>query len=251
MSYNHQTITIGFSVNKKPITATVIPSQRPHERTVLLVGAIHGDEPEGPLFLEELTNYYAAKENRPQKTRIAIIPIANPDGLKLKTRQNANGVDLNRNFPTDDWEDTKHLLEMYKQYNIEPSYENPEEYYYGGPSAASEPETQAIVTFMNANDFDCVIQLHSTRTHTTCPEGIINDGGANKLATRMAEHSNMTLSIDGVGYPTPGDFGHYAAKNHKTPAITIEFCNGMTKKEITDFANSGVHAGIRYIDELE
>ena len=63
---------------------------------VLVVGVIHGDEPQGKYLIEK---YLDLNRN----TRIAFIPELNPDGRILGTRVNANGVDLNRNFPTKTW----------------------------------------------------------------------------------------------------------------------------------------------------
>ena len=64
-------------------------------KNILVIGVFHGDEPQG----EYLINKYL-KEN---DSNLMFIPCLNPDGKNLKTRQNANNVDLNRNFPTKNW----------------------------------------------------------------------------------------------------------------------------------------------------
>ena len=60
----------------------------------LLVAAQHGEEAETGLLARRLLERIPGDE-----TRWAVVQVANPDGLLNGTRQNAAGVDLNRNFP--------------------------------------------------------------------------------------------------------------------------------------------------------
>ena len=66
---------------------------------ILVVGVVHGDEPQG----EDLINRYLAAN----ESGMLFIPSLNPDGKQLGTRTNSNCVDINRNFPTKNWELTK------------------------------------------------------------------------------------------------------------------------------------------------
>lgn len=70
---------------------------------VLEIGAIHGDELSATSFALHWTGH--AME-APSKAHWRFIPALNPDGLmgRQTRRMNANGVDLNRNFPTSHWE---------------------------------------------------------------------------------------------------------------------------------------------------
>jgi murein tripeptide amidase MpaA len=67
----------------------------------------------------------------PVNVDLWLLPAINPDGVALNQRHNVNQVDLNRNFP-------------YKWGLIA----EPGNWEYSGPSAASEPETQAMVEFV-------------------------------------------------------------------------------------------------------
>ena len=91
-------------------------------RKVLVVGCIHGDEPEGRKVVDLLRT-----ATPPPGVELLLVPNLNPDGLQRHTRQNAHGVDLNRNSSQG-----RRFLG------------GPGTRYYGGPRAFSEPETGAI-----------------------------------------------------------------------------------------------------------
>ncbi|MCX6529547.1 MAG: M14 family zinc carboxypeptidase [Actinobacteria bacterium] len=89
---NDTEIEFGRSVQNRPLT--FIRRGNPNGIRVLVVGTIHGDEPAG-LALTDILK----KMDVPENVDLWILPELNPDGIFLKTRQNANKVDLNRNFP--------------------------------------------------------------------------------------------------------------------------------------------------------
>ena len=89
---NDTEIEFGRSVQNRPLT--FIRRGNPNGIRVLVVGVIHGDEPAG-LAVTDLLK----KMEVPANVDLWILPELNPDGIFLKTRQNANKVDLNRNFP--------------------------------------------------------------------------------------------------------------------------------------------------------
>jgi len=71
-------------------------------KRILVFSLVHGDEiPSGAVaraWMERLTFIEPRNHWR-------VVPILNPDGLKRKTRTNARGVDINRNFPSKDWDE--------------------------------------------------------------------------------------------------------------------------------------------------
>jgi murein tripeptide amidase MpaA len=71
-----------------------------------------------------------------------ILAEANPDGLLTGRRTNANGVDVNRNFPARNWRRFKH-----------PLFDN-------GPSPASEPETRAILAAIEEMRPGRIVSIH-------------------------------------------------------------------------------------------
>ena len=87
------TSVLGRSVQRRPIVAVEVAA--PHPRAaVLVVGCIHGNEPAGIAVATRL------RRARPVAgIDLWVIDDLNPDGVAAGTRQNAHGVDLNRNFP--------------------------------------------------------------------------------------------------------------------------------------------------------
>lgn len=120
------TVEIGRSRQGRALVATRygFPTA---PRTVVVVGLLHGDEPAGLQVVSALRAL-----TPPADTQLWVVPTGNPDGLAARRRTNAAGVDLNRNFPTG-W-----------------VYAGRGTSTYSGPSAASEPETKALVRFLSA-----------------------------------------------------------------------------------------------------
>jgi len=86
-------VVLGRSEHGRPIVAweTGDPQAK---RRVLVVGCIHGNEPAGIAIADAVV-----RARVPAGTDVWVVPDLNPDGVAAGTRQNARGVDLNRNFP--------------------------------------------------------------------------------------------------------------------------------------------------------
>lgn len=89
----HRRIRLGRSVQGRPITAIEIgnPSS---PNSILAVGCIHGNECAG-LAITRVLEHMTPRRS----VNLWIVPDLNPDGRAAHTRQDARGVDLNRNFP--------------------------------------------------------------------------------------------------------------------------------------------------------
>jgi protein MpaA len=84
-------VLLGHSWQGRPIKAVEVGN--PQGTRVLVVGCIHGNEQGGiPIAL-------ALERLAPRDLDLWIVPVLNPDGVAADSRQNAHGVDLNRNFP--------------------------------------------------------------------------------------------------------------------------------------------------------
>ena len=99
-------LVIGHSVLGRPIEAIHFtpPSYARPRPPALLFGAIHGDEAVTQLMLERLADELI---ERPPGRDTWIVPCVNVDGVLAGTRNNANDVDLNRNFAAANWGTTR------------------------------------------------------------------------------------------------------------------------------------------------
>jgi murein peptide amidase A len=122
----HRTSVIGHSVAGRAIH--VVESGTPGQPRILVVGCIHGNECAGMAVIRALR-----RRSPPAHADLWLVPTLNPDGRAAGTRQNARGVDLNRNFAAG-W--TRHGA--------------PGSTYYSGPRPFSEPETQAARRLVTA-----------------------------------------------------------------------------------------------------
>ena len=138
-----------------------------------------------------------------ERGNVLFIPCLNPDGMQLGTRTNANGVDLNRNFPTKNWgEDTS------------AAGDNPSDY-YSGKSAGSEIETQFVMEIIEEYKPEKILTLHA-------PYKVVNyDGPAKEWAEDVSKIIGYPIE-ESIGYPTPGSFGTYCGIERNIPTITLE-----------------------------
>lgn len=98
-------IVIGRSVLGRDIVAMVIGNG---SKNAIIDGAIHGGEKTGTFaclrIAELLIQYYRSSsywKTKLTEYKVIIVPVVNPDGFVSNTRANANGEDLNSQFPPD------------------------------------------------------------------------------------------------------------------------------------------------------
>src|SRR5947209_4903735 len=112
--------TIGHSVRGRRIDAFELATPAA-TKAVLVVGCIHGNEPAGIAIARQLLT-----ARPPAGSALWMIPDLNADGVAVDMRQNADLVDLNRNFP---W--------RWRPLGA------PGDVHYSGPRPLSEPESRA------------------------------------------------------------------------------------------------------------
>ncbi|HEY2588507.1 MAG TPA: DUF2817 domain-containing protein [Tepidisphaeraceae bacterium] len=191
---------IGTSVEGRPVTMVQFGQG---DVGVLIIAAIHGDEPTSEYVAQRLIAVLASS---PQ-AGVAVIPCANPDGLAAHRRTNAHGVDLNRNFPAANWKRTGHGLN------------------FGGREPLSEPESTALHGVIESLQPRLIISIHSMRN--PCDN---YDGPAEPIAELMGQ-SNGYPVLSNIGYPTPGSLGSWAGIDQQIPIITLELPRAQAGEE--------------------
>lgn len=169
---------------------------------LLVFAAIHGEEPETTYALSR-----ALRQLAEPLEHCAVVLAANPDGITRGTRGNARGVDLNRNFPSKDWQASPvtHRSTIEDRSDI---------LLTTGEAPASEPETRALLALIDALRPRAVVALHA-------PLACIDDANDSALGRRLSQRTGMPLVRD-VGYPTPGSFGSWGSDNGVS-VVTYEF----------------------------
>ena len=148
-------VTIGASVRGRPITV-LARGNAAGERKFLVLGCIHGNECAGAAVVRRLVAAPVATH----QLDLWLLPNLNPDGRVVGTRQNARGVDLNRNFPAG-WQ----------------AGGRPFDSEYGGPNPFSEPETRAVRRLLVRLRPDVTIWFHQ-------PQSVVRAWGASVSVAR-------------------------------------------------------------------
>ena len=177
--------------------------ERKPQGRILIVGGTHGDE----LTSVSMTLRWIAKLNNHHSGLFHwhIVPMMNPDGVLKKgaTRTNENGVDLNRNMPSEDWQ--RNAI----KYWVEKGDKDPRK--YPGEAASSEPETQWLLDEIESFKPDAIISVHA-------PYGVVD---FDSLLLNTAPKSLGKLHLNLLG-TYPGSLGNYAGINRNIPVITLE-----------------------------
>jgi Zinc carboxypeptidase/Penicillin-insensitive murein endopeptidase len=145
---------LGRSVQGRPVRAVRLgdPASR---RRVLVIGCIHGDECAGTAIARRLI-----RADPLLAADVWVIPDLNPDGRARASRQNANGIDLNRNFPGG-WR----------------AIGSAGDAEYSGPHPLSEPETRIAARLIRRVRPAVTIWFHQ-------PQGIVRAWGRSTRAGR-------------------------------------------------------------------
>jgi protein MpaA len=187
-------LKLGKTVQGRDITAMIYGSGA---KRVLIFGGIHGDEQHTTVLARSLA-VNINSETLPPNLTLIVVPDVNPDGLMAATRVNANGVDINRNFPSKTWR-----------------AEYTEQRHYPGVKPSSEPETRAVLSLLERYPPHLVITLHAAL-------GCVNwDGPGGALAQTLASVNGYPLCAS-LGYETPGSLGLLTGIDHQIPTVTIE-----------------------------
>lgn len=212
-----KTTVVGMSVEDRPIECQQIGWGRD---TVMIMATIHGNEAAGTPLVSKLAEHLKEHPKVLKGRKVIIMPVANPDGYVHNSRFNVNGVDLNRNFPAD---------------NFDASQRH-------GAYALCEPESRTIKAVLDKYKPNRIVSIHQ-------PVACIDyDGPAAKLADAMGLHTNLPVKRIGS---RPGSLGSYAGLTLNIPIITFELpatASAMDRESLWDAYGMSLVAAIRYPD---
>jgi murein peptide amidase A len=198
------------SVRGLPILSREIPARVTGTGTapirVMVIGGIHGDELTSSAIVFrwlELVEQPEAREYRWQ-----IVPLLNPDGALAKPakRVNANGVDLNRNFPTPNWEKEA------RHYWVVKTASDPRR--FPGKAPISEPESRWLHNEIVRFKPDVIVSIHA-------PFGILDFDGPIDPPYKLGALTLMPVGI------YPGSLGNYGGVHKGVPVVTIELPHAL------------------------
>lgn len=172
---------------------------------VLVIGGIHGDELSSASMA---LHWIGLAQAAPAQTHWRFIPALNPDGLfsRPSRRVNANGVDLNRNFPTPNW---KRDAPVYWEQRTR---KDPRR--WPGKMPLSEPESKFLVEEMQRFKPNLIVSIHA-------PYGVLDFDGPLVPPVHLGR-----LYLDQVGI-FPGSLGHYGGVHKGMPVVTIELPSAL------------------------
>ncbi len=262
-----KSFSIGTSVEGRSIPAFYLGKG---DMRIICTGAVHACEYFTTNYLMYVADRYAhgyetdasaaglSYRQILDKVTFVIVPMANPDGVNIALngpdaaanpdkiramdltgieygswKTNANGVDLNRNFP----------------YNWSGTFSgttHPAARYYAGPSAESEPEVTALTGLLASADFSLLIDFH------VYGEVIYwKDNGVHRLKEAMTPL--VTRLFETTGYKEAGEidvssFGgyleNYARNTYNRYAITVELATSSPydPADFDEAVSEGVYA---------
>lgn len=194
------------SEEHKPLLLKEYPPLYPKvpKARVLVVGGTHGDEYSSVSVVFKWMNIL--NKHHSGLFHWIFVPLLNPDGLLQpnSSRTNANGVDLNRNFPAPLWKQAGY------QRWVEKTEKNPR--YYPGQKPLSQAESIFLVDLIRAFQPQAVISLHS-------PLGLVDYDGPGHPPNSLGK-----LKLHRLGN-FPGTLGNFAGKQSKIPVITLEMAS--------------------------
>jgi hypothetical protein len=159
---------------------------------VLLISTMHGNERATRQILRSL------RDGKPIRgINLWVIPTYNPDGFARKTRKNARGVDLNRNYP-------------YKWADLDGNYES-------GAKPASEPETRAMMRFLRDFRPRWILSFHQPLY------GVDTDTKNKKFARRVARKLDLPRKRFDCGGVCHGTMTGWYNHHFKGSALTVEY----------------------------
>lgn len=237
--------SIGKSVEGRDITAFTLGKG---EKRAIICASMHAREYIATNFIMYMADLYAlgyvnneivdgrGVRDALDSVTLVIIPMVNPDGINLAQngydsvknaeyvsslpanvygskgwKANVNGVDLNNNFDV-----------LWSPKGSGPAYAG-----YGGPAAASEPETLAMQNYIMETDFEVFASLHTQGQvvywmDPNCDQALY--GKFKPYVDRLCREIGFNEMPSTGAKGSSGYMADYVRYYKKKMAMTIELC---------------------------
>lgn len=196
---------IGYSVQGRSIVAYSFGSGA---KTILFTGGMHGSERSGQQTMQAWAEYLQAY-GAPAGTRVVVVPNTNPDGIAAGSRNNSRNVNIDRNFPTANW-----------QASIETASGTLPT--GGGASAGSEPETAALIALTRQLRPRLEVSFHA-QGRLVGANKFSDSVAIGSIYANMVGYQTMFANPEAVmGYAMTGEYEDWMGEEMGIPAILIE-----------------------------
>ncbi len=238
----HQLKVKGASVKKAPL---VVAEFGPADSTnvTLVLSSVHGDEITPVYVIMRLIEWAQENPAAIGDRRIVIAPLVNPDSFFAvpRTRSNANGVDVNRNLPTKDW-NAKALHNWQRKFGSNVRR-------FPGWKANSEPETDFQVRLIDEYKPTKILSLHAPLNFYDYdgPNGLTLSKFPMDYVSKCLELRSSLKAVSGGFFP--GSLGNYAGQERGIPTITLELPTADPKRAADYW--KGFEEGIKTVISFE
>lgn len=213
---------IGLSAGSRPIEAYTFGAG---EREYLIVAGIHGGYEGNTIALaNELIEHIIENPGViPTDVTLYIIRNMNPDGEAradgVDGRVNNRGVDLNRNFPAENWtaDWDRDGCWIYRPTT-------------GGAYGGSEPETRTVMNFIRTHKIEALISYHSAALGIF-PGGVPWTAESKRLAKQLSKATKYPYPPLDTGCEYTGTLADWAVENGVGAAVDME----LSDHRNTDF----------------
>ncbi len=210
---NLEWYSIGTTLGGKHIKCYKIShSEYSSHNKMLIVGGIHGNEVGTVKLAHKIINEsFKTRSNR--SLELFVIPCLNLDGFEQALnnpdwahrgkvgRFNARGVDLNRNFPTEDFQ-------KYSEWKTGRNFSEKSQRVYCGERGASEPEIQSLINLIQKENISNLIMLHNVGKDVVIHQ---SDTKASEWASVYKQNSAFNVRTD---LNLSGSAGNWAWEKH-------------------------------------
>lgn len=202
----YQASNYGTSLKGRPLTAYLFGNTGP---TTMYVGGIHGNEPSSTSLMRAWISQLEANPARYANKRILVVPAINPDGLASGTRTNSRGVNLNRNFPTDNW--VKSIKDTDGNHPTG-----------GGASPLSEPEAAALARLTTSYRPRLLLSFHAVGSLAIGDPGGYSARYAARYASMVGYRDGTNSGNSNFDYNISGAYEDWTYRNAGVPSIVVE-----------------------------